>query len=213
MIDDHSRQGRSRIKQTAIHHQNPNVLSLDSRLPQELIDGSEHDGLRLLPGLRHAGIGRHSHHGLRQISLLPQAGPLENLLLKPQILLRKTPGELRSAEKRASGAGPVGVGLVAGEVEKVDLSGSGHDVEGGQKNDEGRTERDRDEVELEVVPEVEQVLELQGGEMGGGGGEQGEEEEVHGVGDEIMVAELDVFEADGAEEIGESGRRDLWVGH
>ena len=48
-------------------------------------------------------------------------------------------------------------------------------------------------------------MELEGGEMGRGGGEEREEEEVHGVGDEVVVAELDVLEADGGEEVGEVG--------
>lgn len=61
------------------------------------------------------------------------------------------------------------------------------EVEGGEEDEEGGAEDDRQEVVPEMVPEEVQVLWGAGGELGEGEGQEGDEEEVHCMGDEVVV--------------------------
>lgn len=78
-------------------------------------------------------------------------------------------------------------------VEEIDGSGSGHEVEGGEKDEEGGADDGRDEVVLELGPEAVEVFDGEGGEMSGYGDEERNEEQVHGVGDQVMVAEFHIL--------------------
>lgn len=78
-------------------------------------------------------------------------------------------------------------------VEEVDCSGSGHEVKGGKEDEEGGAYDGRDQVVLEVGPEVVEVFDGEGGEMSGDGDEEWNKEQVHGVGDQVMVAEFHIL--------------------
>nr|GMD65539.1 predicted protein [Ipomoea batatas] len=72
MVNNHGRERRGRVKETAIHHKNPNILSFDPSFSQKVINGAKHHHLSLFPSLSHARIGRLSQKGFWEISLFPQ---------------------------------------------------------------------------------------------------------------------------------------------
>nr|GMD70012.1 predicted protein [Ipomoea batatas]GMD72018.1 predicted protein [Ipomoea batatas] len=72
MVNNHSRERRGWVKETAIHHKNPNILSFDTSFSQKVINGAKHHHLSFFPSLSHARIGRLSQKGFWEISLLPQ---------------------------------------------------------------------------------------------------------------------------------------------
>lgn len=77
-------------------------------------------------------------------------------------------------KKGPSFASPSRMGLVTREVKEVNFSGSGHNVKGSEENEEGRTECNREEIEIEDVPKMEEVLKLESGEMSRESGEERE---------------------------------------
>lgn len=77
-------------------------------------------------------------------------------------------------EKGSPFASPSWIGLVTREVKEINFSGSGHNVKGSEEDEEGRTECNREEIEIEDVPKMEKVLELESGEMSRESGEERE---------------------------------------
>lgn len=96
-----------------------------------------------------------------------------------------------------AGALEGGVGLVAGEVEEVDLAGAAHQVDGGEHRHERRARHDGEHVVAEVVAEeLLHLLHLRHRQLGRRGQEERDGQEVHGVGDEVVVPQLHVLQPD-----------------
>lgn len=158
MIHNHGGQRRRWIEQAAIHHQNPNILRLHSCLLQQLIDSPEHHHLRLLPGLLHTWVWRDLQHGLGHVGVLPEAGALQNLLLKRQVLIGEAPRQLGPVHENLARAHALRLGLVTRKVKQIHFPRPGGEVEGGEEDYEAGADGNGDEVELELVPQTSQVL-------------------------------------------------------
>ncbi|CAA7403133.1 unnamed protein product [Spirodela intermedia] len=208
VVDDHGGERRGRIEQAAVHDQDADVLGFHAGLLEEFVESAEHHHLRLLPGLRHAWVRRDVEHRLREVGGLPEARSLHDFPLELQVLLREGARQRRPLHEDLASALARVLGLVAGEVDQVDGTRPGEEVQSGEEDEEGGAEDDRDEVVAEVVPELADVLGGEGGELGGNGAADGCEAEEHPVGDEVMVPEFDVLEFNGLLEVGKpAGRR------
>lgn len=58
-----------------------------------------------------------------------------------------------------------------------------------------------------MVPEVVEVLDGQGGELGDDDGDEGREEQEHPMADQVVITELDILKLHGLLEIRETGGR------
>ncbi|KAB8102976.1 hypothetical protein EE612_035136, partial [Oryza sativa] len=194
VVHNHGGQRRRRVEQAAIDDNHTNVLGLHTRLLKKLVNGAEHDGAGLLAGLVHAGVGRDAQHGGREVGVLAEAGALEDLALEVEVGVGEGAGEAGAAHECLAGALALGFGLVAGEVEEVDGAGAGEEVEGGEEDEEGGAGDDGEEVEAELLPQVGDVAWGHGGELHGHQRHQRRQQQVHAVGDEVVVPQLHVLE-------------------
>lgn len=93
--------------------------------------------------------------------------------------------------------------LVAREVDEIDWARPGKEVDSGQEDEKRGAENDGYEVEAEMVPEVMEVMEGEGGDLGGDDDHEWGEKEVHAMGDEVVVAKLNVLEPHRLQEVRE----------
>ncbi|CAA7397161.1 unnamed protein product [Spirodela intermedia] len=209
VVDDHGGEGRGRVEQAAIHDQDADVLGLRVGLRKELVERPEHHRLGFLPGLGHAGIRRNVQNRLGEVSGLAEAGSLQDLPLEIQVLLRECPRQPGPLHEDLAGALARVLGLIAGEIDEVDGAGPGEEVEGAEEHEEGGAEEHGDEVEAKVVPEVVEIIRGEGGELRDDDADQGDQHEVHPVGDKVVVPQLHILQFDGLLEVGEATRRSL----
>lgn len=97
------------------------------------------------------------------------------------------------------------LGLIACEVDQINWPAAREEVDGGEEDKKRGAEYRRDEVETEMVPEVMEVLDGEGGKLRQEDGNEGREEQIHPMGDEVVITKLDIFELDGLLEIREPG--------
>ena len=81
-VDDHGRERGRGVEEAAVDDEDGHVLGPYVGLGEELVDGTEHDGLRLLAGLSHGRVGRHVEHGLGKVGGVAQPGSLQDLALE-----------------------------------------------------------------------------------------------------------------------------------
>jgi len=206
MVHDHGRKRWGRIEQATIHNQDPDVLGLHIRLGEEFIDGAKHNSSGFLPGLGHRGIRRNIEDSLREVSVLAKARPFEDLTLEFEVLFRERARQLGPLHEDLPGALPGLLRLVACKVDEIDRPRTGEEVEGGEEDEERGAEDHGDEIKPEMIPEVVEVLDREGRELGGDEDDEGCEEEVHAMGDEVVVTELDILELHRLREAGETAR-------
>lgn len=92
------------------------------------------------------------------------------------------------------GALPGVLRLVACKVDEIDGPRTGEEVEGGEEDEERGAEDHGNEIKPEMIPEVMEVLDREGGELGSDEDHKGCEEEVHAMGDEVVVTKFDILE-------------------
>uniref|UniRef100_J3LAR7 Uncharacterized protein n=1 Tax=Oryza brachyantha TaxID=4533 RepID=J3LAR7_ORYBR len=194
VVHHHGGQRRRRVEQAAVDDEDADVLGAHARLAEEVVDGAEHDGLRLEPRLRHARVGRHPEHGGGEVGVVAEARPLDDLALELEAVGGGAAREPGAALNGVAAAPALRRRLVAGEVDEVDGARAGQEVDGGEEHEEGGAGHDGDEVEAEVRPEVSDVAGGERGEVDGDGDDERRQQEVHAVGDEVVVPELHVLE-------------------
>lgn len=193
-VDDHGGEGRDRVERRDVNDKDPDVPDLDLGLFEEGVDGAEDDHLGLLLGALEGAL-RGEVLEAEGVGAVAEARPLEDLADEGSALVADDGGDL--VRHHLARAHEGGVGLIAGEINEVDLAVAAHEVDGGEDGHEGGAADDGEDVVAEVVgAELPHLLQLGDGEVGGGGEEEGEGEKVHGVRDEVVVAELYVLEAD-----------------
>lgn len=133
-------------------------------------------------------------HGFGDIGLFAEAGAFQNLLLELEGGIVEVAGEGGVFHELVEFDAEVGRGTVAGEVDEVNGSGSGHDVYGGSEYEEGAADDDADEVVLEVEPEMVEILRVHLCCLNNDYGHQRDETECPKVSDEIMVTQFHVLQ-------------------
>lgn len=97
-------------------------------------------------------------NGRGETGLFPEAGPFENPHLEINtlgVVLKDEAGVLHEGgEGDAAGDG----GFVAGVVDKVDGAGLGHEVEGGDEDDEEGGAENLEKIKVEGVPNGEDFM-------------------------------------------------------
>lgn len=97
-------------------------------------------------------------HRLRRISLLSEAGALEDLPLELQRRLVEVAGESRMFHELMEPDLEVGRGAVTGVVDEINGSRASHDVDGRSENEKSRANDDTDEIVLEMKPKLMNVI-------------------------------------------------------
>lgn len=97
-------------------------------------------------------------HRIRDISLLPEPGALEDPSLELQGRLVEVAGEPGMFHKLLVANLEVGRGAVTGVVDEVDGSRTSHDVDSGSENEKSGANDDTDEIVLEVKPKLMNVI-------------------------------------------------------
>lgn len=92
-----------------------------------------------------------------------------------------------------SSALPRIIGFVTSKVNKINRLRPSHEVEGAEENKQGRTKDHRNKVESKMVPKVTEVLKGEGGYLGNNDSKKGRKKEVHAMGDEVVIAKLDIL--------------------
>lgn len=145
-------------------------------------------------------------NGRWQTSLLPKARALENPHLKLDalgVVAEDQPGVLHESGEGDSASDRR---LEAGVIDEVDGSGLGHEVDGGDEDDEEGGAEDLDEIEVERSPEVENLVGAHSKNLDGKGDYHRDQRESYNVVDQVLVAKFDILELDGAGEIRRHGR-------
>lgn len=143
---------------------------------------------------------------IRKVCGVTEARPLEDLTLEFYALFSEGAQTLGLLQEGLPGAFPGFLGLVAGKVNKVHRSWPSEEVEGGDEDKERGTNNHGDEVEAEVLPEDMKVSDGECRHVGSDEDEEGKDEEVHAMGDDIVVTKLDILEFDGFREVRELAR-------
>ncbi|PON86025.1 LOW QUALITY PROTEIN: hypothetical protein TorRG33x02_182300 [Trema orientale] len=132
-------------------------------------------------------------HRFRDISLLAEAGALEDLALELEGGLVKVARELRMLHELLEFDLQMVRRTVAGEVHKINGSGSGHNVDGGS-NDNGGEDNDTDEIVFELEPELVDVAGVHLGGLNDNDRHERDQTESQEVGHQVMVTQLDVLQ-------------------
>jgi len=116
VVDDHGRERRCGAEEAAVDDDDPDVAGADASLGKQLVDGAEHDSLRLAAGLCHARVGRRAGQGLGQVGSLPQSRPLQDLALESKAVVGEGPVPDDKPHERLPGHRVLRPGLVARQV-------------------------------------------------------------------------------------------------
>lgn len=96
--------------------------------------------------------------------------------------------------------------LVASVVDEVNRSRLGHEVDGGDEDDEERRAKNLDKIEMKRFPDVEDFVGAETENFDKNGGHDWDESEGDNVVDEVLIPEFDVLESDGAGEVRQDWR-------
>jgi len=158
LVDDHSRQRRSGRKKTAIDNKNIYVLRLETCFVEQRIHGGEDNKFGFSSGGLHGGLGRDVVDCWGETCFFTETGTFENTHLELdalRVVFKDEPGVFHEGcEGDAAGDG----WLEAGVVDEVDGAGFGHEVDGGDEDDEEGGAEDLDKVQVEGVPEVQDLF-------------------------------------------------------
>jgi hypothetical protein len=191
VVDHHRRQRRRRVEEAAVDDDDPDVPRPDAGLGERAVDGAEHDGLRLGARLRHARVGRRVEHRAGEVGALAQPGPLQDLALERQVVVREHARGRGLAHEGLPRHGVRGGGLVAREVQQVDRPRAAREV--GRGEDGGEAEEGGEEREVGFQSGAERRRGEAAGRRGEAVREEGDErgqQDVVRVGDGEVVRQL-----------------------
>jgi hypothetical protein len=193
LVDDHGGERRRRGEEAAVDDEDVDVLGLEARAADEVVDGGEDDELRLGARGLHAGVGRDVVVGGREARVLAEPRALEDPGLEAHALL-VVADEARVLHEGGEGHPAAGRGLVAGVVHQVHGPGARHDVDGADEDDEEGGAEDVDEVELQRPPQREQLAGAQAPQLQRGGSHHRHQQQRQEVVHQVLVPQLDVLE-------------------
>ncbi|VAI08259.1 unnamed protein product [Triticum turgidum subsp. durum] len=193
LVDDHGGERGRRGEEAAVDDEDVDVLGLEARAADEVVDGVEDDELRLGAGRLHAGVGRDVVVGRWEAGLLPEAGALEDACLEAQALV-VVGDELDVLHEGGEGHPEAGGGLVAAVVDEEDGPGARHEVDGGDEDDEEGGAEDVHEVEVEGAPEREQLAGAEARQLDRRGRHDRHQQQRQEVVHQVLVPQLHVLE-------------------
>ncbi|PON57858.1 hypothetical protein PanWU01x14_170710 [Parasponia andersonii] len=133
-------------------------------------------------------------HRFRDISLLADAGPLEDLALELEGGIVKVARELGMLHELLEFDLQMVRRTVTGEVHKINGSGSCHNVNRGSEDDNGGADNDTDEIVFELEPELVDVVGVHLGGLNDNDRHERDQTESQEVGHQVMVTQLDVLQ-------------------
>lgn len=145
----------------------------------------------------------------RKTSLLTKTRPFENPHLEINALRVFLENEPRMFHEGGEGDPAGNGGLVAGIIDEVDGAGLGHEIDGGDEEEEEGGRKNLDGVQVEGAEEGKNLMRTEAEHFEEEGENDGDEEESEDVVDEVLIAEFDIFEFNGGEEVG----KDCWRRH
>jgi hypothetical protein len=155
LVDHHGRQRRCWREEAAIYDENIDVLGLKPRLLEQRIHGGEYNELRLASRGLHGWLGRDIMDRRGQTCLLTKTRPLEDSHLELNALRVVLQVQPRVLHEGCEGDPARDRRLEAGVVHEEDGPRLGHEVNGGDKDDEERGAEDLHQVQLQRPPEVQ----------------------------------------------------------
>lgn len=119
VVHNHGGERRGGVEQTAIHHQNVNVLRLHAGFREKRVQRAEHHRFRLQTRLAHAEIWRPGSDSSGEVSLVAETRSCRNLPLELKRLFLETPTLFGHLQEGLHRDFPLLLRLVAREVHQI----------------------------------------------------------------------------------------------